>query len=280
MWIVDFHTHIFPDRMAEKTVEKLSRISRTRAFTDGSRTALLESMKKAGIACAVTLPVATKPDSIGHINDTVIATDGKDGIVAFGAVHPDAPNALSEIDRLAEAGVRGVKLHPVYQGVDLDDKRNLAILYRAGERGLCVTVHAGDDIGFPEVDRACPAMALEAMRQVGPVKLILAHMGGWKRWDEAMTLLSDTTCLLDTSFSLGEIVPRAGEAWTEEEKKLLSAEKFCALVRAFGAERVLFGTDLPWTGQRESVEAILSLPLTEEEKKRILGENARALLGL
>ncbi|MBQ4037261.1 MAG: amidohydrolase family protein [Clostridia bacterium] len=280
MFIVDFHTHTFPDRIAEKTVEKLSRLSRTHSFTDGSRAALLDSMKKAGIAYAVTLPVATRPDSIGHINDTVLATDGKDGIVAFGAVHPDAPDALSEIDRLAAAGVRGIKLHPVYQGVDLDDKRNLAILYRAGERGLCVTVHAGDDIGFPGVDRACPAMARRALEQVGPVRMILAHMGGWKRWDEAMQRLCDTACLLDTSFSLGAVVPRAGEEWTEEEKKLLSAEKFCALVRAFGAERILFGTDLPWTGQRAGAEAILSLPLTEEEKLRILGENARALLGL
>ena len=143
-----------------------------------------------------------------------------------------------------------------------------------------VTVHAGNDIGFPGVVRCSPAMARNALRQVGNVKLILAHMGGWKVWDQVKEHLSDQKVFLDTSFSLGEI-PELGDGYyTPETKKLLSEEEFCELVHIFGSEHVLFGTDSPWGPQKENKDAILALPLTDEEKRNILGENARRLLNI
>lgn len=57
-------------------------------------------------------------------------------------------------------------------------------------------------------------------------------------------------------------------------------EKFLALVRTFGAERILFGSDSPWTSQKESVKTFMSLPLSKEDKDRILYKNASQLLDL
>ena len=44
--IIDFHTHIFPDRIAPRTIAKLEKIGKTRAFTDGTQNGLLASMER------------------------------------------------------------------------------------------------------------------------------------------------------------------------------------------------------------------------------------------
>ncbi|MBR3837328.1 MAG: amidohydrolase family protein [Clostridia bacterium] len=277
--IVDFHTHTFPPAIAEAALTKLSAASRSRAFTKGTPADLVASMQKAGVDRSVVLPVATNPLKVTKMNDISLAETEKNGLIYFGCMHPDAENALEEVDRMANRGLKGFKIHPVYQGVDINDPRFLRILDRAGERDLCVVMHAGDDIGFPGVVRCSPEMTAAALKQVGCPKLILAHMGGWKNWERVADALADTGVYLDTSFSLGEI-PAIDDTYSPEEKKLLKAEEFCALVRAFGAERILFGTDSPWTDQKESLEAIRALPLTLWEQKALLGGNAQRLLGI
>ena len=91
------------------------------------------------------------------MNDLSLRLTGHDGLLYFGCIHPDQPDWRQELDRIAAAGLRGIKLHPVYQGVDFDDVRYLRILERAGELGLIIVTHAGDDIGFPGVVRCSPA---------------------------------------------------------------------------------------------------------------------------
>ena len=233
-----------------------------------------------GLDCAVVLPVATNPAKVQSMNDLSLRLSGHDGLLYFGCIHPDQPDWRQELDRIAAAGLRGIKLHPVYQGVDFDDVRYLRILERAGELGLIIVTHAGDDIGFPGVVRCSPAMIARACRQVGRVPLVLAHMGGWKNWDEVMELLPDTGVYLDTAFSLGCITPLTPDAYTPQELQLLDAAVFCNMVRRFGSKRVLFGTDSPWTDQAASVAQIEALPLTRAEKDEILGGNAQRLLGL
>ncbi|MBQ9931013.1 MAG: amidohydrolase family protein [Firmicutes bacterium] len=278
--VIDFHTHTFPDKIAAATIDKLKQASHSLPFTGGTAVQLKESMREAGIQYSVLLPVVTNPLKASPINDISIDMTGKDGLIWFGGIHPDTPDWHEELGRIAEKGLKGIKIHPVYQNCDIDDIRFLRILERAGELDLMVTVHAGNDIGFPGVVRCSPAMARNALRQVGNVKLILAHMGGWKVWDQVKEHLSDQKVFLDTSFSLGEI-PELGDGYyTPETKKLLSEEEFCELVHIFGSEHVLFGTDSPWGPQKENKDAILALPLTDEEKRNILGENARRLLNI
>ena len=234
-------------------------------------------MESAGIGRAVVLPVATNPEKIRKMNDISIAKNGLDGLFYFGCVHPDGEESLNEIKRLASSGICGIKIHPVYQGVDADDIRFLRILEKAGEEGLCVVAHAGEDIGFPGADQASPEKFARALKEVGEIKLVLAHMGGWKRWDRVASLFTHTSVMLDTSFSLGKI-PMLEEGIPQEEKKLLSETAFCSLVRTIGEDRILFGTDSPWTGQKESLDAIRALPLTNTEKEMILGKNAQKIL--
>lgn len=274
--IIDFHTHTFPEKVAAAAIPKMQAASHAKAFTAGTAEALRASMAKAGIDRSVVLPVATNPLKVSSINDLSIAQTERDGLIYFGCIHPEQPDWKEELCRIAKAGLKGIKIHPQYQGADMDDIRYLRIFEQAASLGLWVVTHAGDDIGFPGLVRVSPEMVKNAIGQVGDFPLILAHMGGWKNWDR-VEQLAETKVYLDTSFSLGAITP-IDDHYTPDELQMLSVERFCAIVRAFGAERILFGTDSPWGDQGETLEAIRALPLTAQQKEQILGQNALRVL--
>ena len=279
--IIDLHSHIFPDKIAHAAVAKLRDNSHTHPFTDGTLAGLAAAMKQAGVDRSVVLPVATNTHQVAHVNDSSARLNGQgEGILSFGCIHPDCEDWRQELDRIAALGMKGIKVHPIYQGVCMDDARYIRILARAGELGLVVVAHAGQDIGFPGQFKCTPVMIRRAVRAAGPVKLIAAHMGGWRSWDEVGECLADTTVGLDTSYALGRVAEEGQGHFSPEELEMISAEQFVSLVRAFGAHRIYFGTDSPWRSHAQSIADIQALPLTGEEKTAILGENARRLLAL
>ena len=281
--IIDMHTHAFPDKLAPKAIATLRAASRTKPFTDGTVGGLCASMGEARIDLSVVLPVATAARQVPTILDTAIRlreTESQTGVTSFGGIHPDDEHWEADLQRIASAGLRGVKLHPPYQDVDFDDIRYLRILERAGELGLIVVTHAGLDVGVPDDCSAAPEKIRRALHSVGPVRLICAHMGGWRCWQEACELLADTNVYLDTAFALGAMTPDDGVTAPNAELQMLTDEAFLDMVRLFGADRILFGTDSPWGNQSADAARILALPLDEESKQKIMGENAARLLGL
>lgn len=275
--ITDFHTHTFPDAIAEKAIAALSTASHTVPFTDGTVKGLVSSMKNAGIGRSVVLPVATNPDKVAKMNDLSIELNGRDGLCFFGCMHPLFGGYKDELSRIAARGLKGIKIHPVYQNTDLDDIKYLRIFDRAAELGLAVVTHSGDDIGFPGAVYCTPEMANNVLRSVPKLKLVLAHMGGWRNWERAFVNADAENVYIDTSFTLGKLTPSDGHYKTDELQMLTDGD-FIKLVRAFGSKKVLFGTDSPWSDQKPYLEHFLSLPLTKEEKDDILSRNAEKLL--
>ena len=279
--IIDFHTHAFPDKIAGKTIELLSKKGGIPAHTDGTMEGLRTGLTEAGISLGIVLPVVTRPEQFAsvtrfaaQINEERVlrkkATTG-DGegtataeLLSFGGIHPDSPDYKKELKTLAELGFRGIKLHPDYQGVYFDDIRFMRIIEYASELGLIIITHAGVDIGFPDTVRCTPERALKVLREVKPQKLVLAHMGGWSLWEEVIEKLAGEPVYLDTAYSMGHI----------------SEEHFMTLCRAHGTERILFGTDCPWGNPKRDAETFLTMPLRVEEQEAILHENAERLLGL
>jgi predicted TIM-barrel fold metal-dependent hydrolase len=279
MMITDFHTHTFPDAIAQKAIAGMQANSHAAAFGSGTLDGLLSSMDAAGVGRSVVLPVATNPLKISSMNDKLLSQEKSQRVVNFGAMHPQAENWKEELNRLAAAGVPGIKLHPQYQGTDITDIRYLRILEHAAGLGLLVVTHAGDEIAYPSVVRCSPEMVRSVFDQLGSIPLILAHMGGWKNWQRVAENLAHTGCYLDTAISLGSIVP-IDDHYSPAELPLLSGDDFVSLVRAFGSERILFGTDSPWADQAEEIKRITALPLTREEIENILSHNATRLLGI
>lgn len=279
--IIDFHTHTYPDQLAASVVERLAAQANVIPCADGTAGGLLLAERAAGVDRSIILPVATKPEQVHHINDLAAAHNEHafvTNMFSFACIHPDYPDWKQELDRIAARKMRGIKIHPVYQQTPLDDIRYLRILERAGELGLIVVAHAGFDIGLPGCCHSTPEKARNALKQTGPVKLVLAHMGGWRCWERVPELLADTSALLDTAFSLGTLNLR--ETAGNPDRQLLTPDAFVSLVRAFGAERILFGSDSPWGSPQKDLQQLRALPLTMDEKTAILGANARRLLGL
>ena len=281
--IIDIHTHTFPDKIAAATLDKLKHLSHTIPFTDGTAAGLAASMARAGVDRSVVMPVATSPRQVPHVNDASARMNelgAQTGVLSFGCMHPDFVGWKEELARVRDLGLKGIKLHPQYQDTDFDDPRYLRILDRCGELGLVVLTHAGLDIGMPGKDNCAPEMVARVLAQVGPVKLVLAHMGGWRQWDRVEALLPGTGVYLDTSFSLGEITPLDDGHYRPGDLPLLDEAAFLRMVRRFGPDRILFGTDSPWDDQETALARLRALPLEKSELDAILGGNARKLLEL
>lgn len=271
--IIDFHTHIFPEKNADDIIHKLESVSGVKAATNGCMDGLLASMNQTGVDTSVIMPVVTSPRQFSGINRFAASINEKYGVmdiskdrlprlISFGGIHPDSEDYKAQLKELKNMGFLGIKLHPDYQEVFLDDIRYERIVSYASELGMTVLIHAGIDIGLPEPVHCTPAMALKVLQDTQAPKLVLAHMGGWKQWEQVEELLIGKDVFLDTAFV----------------QSYLPEEQFCRMVRNHGSEKILFATDSPWTEQRKAVEWLNRCNLSESEKAKILWENAVALL--
>ncbi|MDO4521731.1 MAG: hypothetical protein Q4B57_01145 [Eubacteriales bacterium] len=131
--IIDFHTHTFPDKIAEKTIAALSDIGKISAHRSGTVDSLKESMQLCGIDISVVLPVATSPTQVETINRISYQLNKKDRLYFSGAIHPDCENVEEILDDIKAHGLFGIKIHPDYQGVYFHDKRYLRILCESAQ---------------------------------------------------------------------------------------------------------------------------------------------------
>ena len=281
--IIDFHTNTFPDKIAGSVIGKLQLLSRSRPFTNATNDGLRRSMEQAGIDLSILLPVMTNEGQVHKLNELAARTNERweeTGLLSFGGMHPDTEDYKSALRQVADMGLPGIKLHPAYQGADFDDIRYLRIIDKASELGLIVLTHAGWDIGIPEHNYCDTRHVQHVMREVGPDKLVLAHMGGWQDWKAVGEELAGLPLYFDASFSTGDIVPAPGTTRTPEESHNMNREQFTRLVRKLGTDRILFATDCPWSDQTESLKFIRDCDFSQQELEDILGNNAQKLLGI
>lgn len=261
--VIDVHTHAFPDFLAARAVAHLQEKGSTSAFLDGTVGALRRSMDRAGVEISVVCSIATDPSQFEGILAWSKEVAGE-RIVPFPSVHPRSPSALEEIRQVSAAGFRGIKLHPEYQDFHIDDPSLSPFYERAAEEGLVILFHAGHDIGFPDSDRSAPHRIGRVGASFPRLRLIASHLGGFRQWDEVGRELVGTEVYLDTSYIFGHI----------------DHDVLGRIIGGHPPDRILFGSDSPWTDQGESIDRIRDLKLSPELEERILGVNARELLDL
>ena len=282
--VIDFHVHTFPDKIALATLEKLSELSCTQYFTDGSVSGLLASMREASVSYSVNLPVITHESQVEKVNSSMISGREnllKQGIVTFGGMHPDYADYKSELLRLKENGIPGIKLHPAYQHTNLTDLKMMHISDYASQLGLIILIHAGIDIGIYDHNYADVEQVLTVIDEIQPQKFVLAHMGNWACWHEVEQHLAGAPVYLDTAFSIGPLTPcktvHGKEPYLSSN---LSDNNFVRIVRKHGVDKILFATDSPWESQKDYIARIQNTSLTAQEKELIFSANARRLLAL
>lgn len=267
--IIDFHTHVFPESIAPKTIDSLECRANIKAHTDGTLKGLHKSMQEDEIDYSVVLPVVTKPSQFDSINQYAASINNTDGILSFGGIHPENDKITDKLSYIKELGLRGIKLHPDYQGAYIDDECYISILSECVRLGLISVLHAGLDIGIPAPIHCPPDRSYLMLKKVladrhTDSKIVLAHIGGHLQWRLVEELLVGENVYFDLAYSI----------WHIERNTLLR------IIKNHGSERILFATDSPWSGQRESVDFIKNLPLSDAEIDNILYKNAVRLLQL
>ena len=267
--IVDFHSHAFPDALAERSVSFLAAQANLPVFSDGTTAGLIRSAKTIGADGAVVLPVVTKPSQFRSINAFAKKIDSgefdRDGVKlrSFGGVHPDSESVKEDVKAIKALGLKGIKLHPDYQGVFVDDDKVLRVIDAAMEEGLFVSIHAGLDLGFPGQEIRCtPKRAKRMLSLTGATNVILAHMGGFMLWEEVADLLVGENVIFDT----GVVA------------KYMDVSLARKIVRAHGADKILFATDSPWASYEDSFAFVRAMGLSKEEEDLIFGLNAAKIL--
>lgn len=262
--LVDFHTHAFPEKIAARAVEKLAAASGGLCpQTDGTVDSLKAEMAKDGVDLSVVQSIATNPAQQRKVNDFAIGIDKDDRIVAFGSVHPDAPDALEELERIHAAGLKGVKLHPEYQQFYVDDEKMKPIYRKISQLELITLFHAGHDYGFPPPYHAMPEHFLRAL-QWFDAPVVAAHWGGMGCSLEVVDKLCGAPLWFDLSFGYASIARSVARR----------------IVDKHGADRLLFGSDMPWHRPQWELRLLDTLELSPEEREQICWRNATTLLGL
>lgn len=261
--LIDFHTHCFPDSIAKTAIEKLSFVSGgLKNNTDGTVDGLKILMQKQKVDISVALNIATNARQQKKVNDFAKSINS-DEIIAFGSVYPKSEDAFDELERIKELGLKGVKLHPDYQGFQVDDPDLRPLYKKISSLGLITVFHAGVDFGFAPPYGATPEKMLTALKWFdSPV--VAAHWGGIGYNEETLNLLCGTPIYLDTSFGYSH-VPKY------HAKNILEKH---------GTDKILFGTDCPWHTAEMEFRLLKSLSLSLEDFDKITYLNAKKLLNL
>jgi uncharacterized protein len=256
--IIDFHAHIFPEKVAKKATEAIGRYYDIKMTGNGTASGLILEGKKIGVKKYIVHSTATIPAQVEVINDFIgqICVQYP-SFVGFGTLHPGFKNHDAEMDRIISAGMKGIKLHPEFQHYSIDDDLMMAV-YKAVAGRLPILMHVGDE----KKDSSSPARLRRILDRFPDLVVIAAHLGGYRVWQESRNLLVGTKVFFDTSSTLAFLKP----------------DEACDIIRSHGADRVLFGTDYPmWTHQDE-LSRFMQLPLSDDEREKILWKNAAKLL--
>ena len=261
MHLIDIHTHIYPDEIAQKATDSIKAFYQLGGGgMDGTEKMLREKGREAGISRFVILPVAIRPDRVSGINDFIKSrTEGKPEYVGFGTIHAEMEGLTAEAERILDLGLRGIKMHPDSQRFSIDDPRLLPV-YEVIAGKLPVMLHMGDQ----RYDYSHPARLRRVLDLFPNLQVIAAHFGGYGMYEEAYGLLKDKDCIFDVSSSLMFMDEGVAERY----------------IRAYGTERMAFGTDYPLWDPVTETERFSRLKLTEEEFDQIGHKTAERFLGL
>jgi predicted TIM-barrel fold metal-dependent hydrolase len=243
--IVDVHAHVGETK-----------------FLGGALTAerVLQIMDEAGVDKAVLIPALSTGRPLPAEKVAEEVKKAPDRFVGFAAVNPKDKDAVTKLEEaVVKYGAKGLKIHPTFQALPADDEVWVyPLVEKAQELKIPVMFHSG------EPPFATPwQIGLVAM-DFPKVTIIMAHMG------------LDSLCYTDAAIKMAK---RASNLILETTGVVydMPIAKAC---QAIGGDRIVFGSDAPINNPLHEIKKIQVAKISEEDKKKILGENIARILGL
>lgn len=262
--VIDVHTHVFPAGSTEKIFSTLKERAHISHYSDGTVGGLQDSMERAGIDISIISRITTKPQQVDSVNRWLLE-HCESNIFALATIHPHMEMPQDFIKKLRQKGFKGIKVHPDYQGFYVDDKQMYPYYEAAQTEKMPILFHTGRDRGLPPPVRALPERIAKLLEDFPRLTIIAAHMGGEGNYDDTETFLLGSDIFLDTSFVL----------------RFMPKTVLKRFIMKHSMERLLFGSDSPWTEQQAELEYLYSLPfISKDAKEKIAGINAARLFGL
>lgn len=305
--IIDAHFHLFRDISHEKTgiqrsppprdidrigtVEKLipymerEGISKivfvnwiaSREFIEAALRKLPPDLGNPERAAAEELIKQDMQGRVRRHNDWVIEVGRKfKQLVPFIGVQPIlGPGGMAEEAKVRwQQGTKGVKIIPAVHQFFPYDKQMWPFYETCQDLGIPVISDSGPLLIYGEKQPfGQPAFFAEVLRNFPRLTLVLAHLGH-AFWDERIELAKQfPNVYFDTAQGFSTPMSVAIHGY-----RGLSAADAPRVIRKIGIERVIFGSDAPRSFDPVSAaEEILTLDLTDDEKKMILAENAKRI---
>jgi len=257
----DAHTHIFPAKIAEKAVTFLENYYHHQWPGGGDTTDLLAAMDEAKVATSLIFSCATKPEQVKVANDFLAQAqhDHPGRFYAFGTLHPDYRDIPGELQRIRELGLKGLKIHPDFQKIYIDEPDMMRIYELVGDQ-LPITIHMGDK----RTDFSSPWRLARVLDALPHLKIIAAHFGGYSEWDEVKKHLVGRNVWFDTSSTFWE----------------LPAAEARQIALTHGTDKILFASDYPASLPGQAIKDVLTMELSDEDNEKIFHLNAEKLFGL
>ena len=262
--LIDLHVHAFNEKIESKALAVLVGNSGVAPLTDATLDDTIKNLDEWGVDKAAVLSIATKPSQQGIINSWA-AKIKSERVLPFGSVHPDADDWYDELVKIKQAGLYGIKLHPDYQGFKLDDDKMFPVYEACRELNLPVLFHSGFDYYSPDEIHCTPKRAIKVASRVKGLKMILAHLGANRMWEQVYD----------------ELAGIGGEVYFDPAFTLDCPDELMEkIILKHGADRILFASDCPWASSKEIAVKIERLKFSDDMKEKIFHINAERLLGL
>lgn len=260
--IIDVHTHVWPEKVSQKAKDFLESSYQVKIVCDPTLDNLLSYMDKNGIDISVICAVATLPNQVRPINDWLF-TIKNSRVKFFASLHPFYKDWQDELKRIKENAL-GIKFQPGFQDFFIDDEKVFEVYEKIEEMQIPVLFHCGQELSEKLKVRSDPSRVLKIQEKFSSMKIIAAHFGGFRQWNDVKKVLLGKNIYFDTSAFFGHI----------EDNQAIE------MLGTHPKDYILFGTDFPLVDQKKDIDFLNSYNLDKDLKEKIFFNNAKRLFNL
>ncbi len=205
-------------------------------------------------------------------------------LVGFGSINFERNDLKDQVKHIKASGLLGIKIHPAYQEVKVDSPQLFEVYEQAEKEDLFLSFHTG--LHWHRIRDYQMLLFDEVAYNFPKLRFTMEHMGGYSFFKEALLVMNNNSRdEIQHVFAGWTSIPMGEDEFGNQRRGVwsLTDDDLCDLIYQTGPERSMFGLDFPYNGiekTQKAIDRIKNLPISEEAKKGILGENLKRELKL